>query len=45
MWILSLREYDVPIWLFRQYNPGLDLHRITPGMTVQFPVLMATEQP
>jgi len=44
VWILSLREYDVPIWLFRQYNPGLDLHRITPGMTVRFPVLMATEQ-
>ncbi|MDH3585553.1 MAG: LysM peptidoglycan-binding domain-containing protein [Gammaproteobacteria bacterium] len=45
VWILSLREYDVPIWLFRQYNPGLDLHRITPGIKVRFPVLMATEQP
>jgi membrane-bound lytic murein transglycosylase D len=44
VWILSLREYDVPVWLFRQYNPGLDLHRITPGVTVRFPVLMATEQ-
>jgi membrane-bound lytic murein transglycosylase D len=44
VWVLSLREYDVPIWLFRQYNPGLDLHRITPGMTVRFPVLMATDQ-
>ncbi len=43
VWILSLREYDVPIWLFRQYNPGLDLHRITPGMTVRFPVLVSTE--
>jgi membrane-bound lytic murein transglycosylase D len=37
VWILSLREYDVPIWLFRQYNPGLDLHKIQPGMRVQFP--------
>ena len=44
VWVLSLRKYDVPIWLFRQYNPGLDLDRITPGMTVRFPVLMATEQ-
>jgi membrane-bound lytic murein transglycosylase D len=44
VWVLSLREYDVPIWLFRQYNPELDLHRITPGVTVRFPVLMATEQ-
>jgi membrane-bound lytic murein transglycosylase D len=39
VWILSLREYGVPIWLFRQYNPGLDLHRITPGVTVRLPVL------
>jgi membrane-bound lytic murein transglycosylase D len=39
VWILSLRQYDVPIWLFRQYNPGLDLHRIRPGITVRFPIL------
>ena len=39
VWILSLREYDVPVWLFRQYNPELDPHRITPGTTVRFPIL------
>jgi len=39
VWILSLRQYYVPIWLFRQYNPGLDLHRIRPGVTVRFPIL------
>lgn len=39
IWVLSLRKYDVPIWLFRQYNPGLDPHRVRPGVTVQFPVL------
>ena len=44
IWVLSLREYDVPVWLFRQYNPGLDLHRITPGTTVRFPVLVNTGQ-
>ncbi len=44
IWILSLREYDVPIWLFRQYNPGLDLDRIRPGMTVRFPVMAAAPQ-
>jgi len=43
VWILSLREYDVPVWLFRQYNPGLDLHNIRPGMRVQFPVMTAVE--
>ena len=40
VWILALREYDVPIWLFRQYNPGLDLHNIRPGMRVQFPEMI-----
>ncbi len=43
VWILSLRQYDVPVWLFRQYNPGLDLHNIQPGMRVQFPVMTAVE--
>jgi membrane-bound lytic murein transglycosylase D len=43
VWVLALREYDVPVWLFRQYNPGLDLHRITPGTTVRFPVLEAAD--
>lgn len=39
IWILSLREYNVPIWLFRQYNPNLGLHVIRPGTTVQFPLM------
>lgn len=39
IWVLSLRTYDVPLWLFRQYNPGLDLHKVRPGATVRFPVL------
>ena len=40
IWILSLRKYDVPVWLFRQYNPALDLHNVRPGTTVHFPVLV-----
>ena len=44
IWILSLRQYDVPVWLFRQYNPGFDLHKVTPGTTVRFPTLVSTEQ-
>ncbi len=43
VWILSLRQYDVPVWLFRQYNPNLDPHRVTPGTTIQFPTLASTE--
>jgi membrane-bound lytic murein transglycosylase D len=43
VWILSLRQYDVPIWLFRQYNPELDLDKIRPGILVRFPILSAAE--
>jgi membrane-bound lytic murein transglycosylase D len=43
IWVLALREYDVPMWLFRQYNPGVDLHSIAPGTTVRFPVLQAVD--
>ena len=39
VWILSLREYDVPVWLFRQYNPELDLHNVQRGTRLNFPVL------
>jgi len=39
VWILSLRQYDVPIWLFRQYNPALNLHSVRPGTTINFPML------
>jgi membrane-bound lytic murein transglycosylase D len=39
IWVLALREYDVPVWLFRQYNPDVDLHNVRPGTTVRFPVL------
>ena len=43
IWILSLREYDVPVWLFRQYNPGLTLDSVRPGTKVRFPLLTATD--
>jgi membrane-bound lytic murein transglycosylase D len=39
IWILALRKYDVPIWLFRQYNPGVELHRVKPGAKIQIPLL------
>ena len=39
VWILSLRQYDVPVWLFRQYNPELDLDSVRPGTRLNFPVL------
>lgn len=39
VWILALREYDVPVWLFRQYNPELDLHNVQRGTRLNFPIL------
>ena len=39
IWVLALRVYDVPVWLFRQYNPEIDLDSVRPGTTVHFPVL------
>ena len=44
VWILSLRKYDVPIWLFRQYNPALDLQNVQRGTRVRFPVLASNNE-
>jgi len=44
IWVLALRKYDVPIWLFRQYNPELDLHNVQPGAAVHFPVLAGSDR-
>ncbi len=43
IWILAIRKYDVPVWLFRQYNPGLDPNKVTPGTTIRFPTLIASK--
>lgn len=39
LWVLSLRVYGVPLWLLRQYNPGLDTDDVRPGTVVRFPQL------
>ena len=44
IWVLALRDYDVPVWLFRQYNPELDLDSVRPGSTVRFPVLASGDR-
>ncbi|NOX69539.1 MAG: LysM peptidoglycan-binding domain-containing protein [Gammaproteobacteria bacterium] len=41
VWILSLRRYKVPIWLFRQYNPALDMSRVAAGTLIRFPLLVS----
>lgn len=44
VWILALRQYDVPVWLFRQYNPELDLHNVRLGTLLNFPILVKNGQ-
>ena len=44
IWVLALRKYNVPIWLFRQYNPGVDMHKVRPGTKVQMPLLSDVER-
>lgn len=39
LWILARREYEIPIWLLRQYNPDLNFGAIGIGATVTIPRL------
>jgi membrane-bound lytic murein transglycosylase D len=43
IWIIALRQYEVPVWLFRQYNPTLDMHNVRPGIKIQIPILADAE--
>jgi membrane-bound lytic murein transglycosylase D len=43
LWVLAQRTYGVPVWLLRQYNPDLDLDRVSPGTVVKFPRLKPIE--
>ncbi|MFQ5994154.1 MAG: transglycosylase SLT domain-containing protein [Acidiferrobacterales bacterium] len=45
LWILAQREYDVPIWLIRQFNPDLDVELLWPGTPVTIPQLEKREEP
>lgn len=37
VWILAQRQYDIPLWLLRQYNPDLDLSNVRPGTVIAIP--------
>src|SRR5882672_6103787 len=39
LWVLAARTYKVPVWLLRQYNPDLNLDRVSAGIVVKFPRL------
>lgn len=39
---VARNRYSAPIWLVRQYNPGLELDRISIGQKIIFPLLEST---
>ncbi|HDZ08105.1 LysM peptidoglycan-binding domain-containing protein [Pseudohongiella sp.] len=36
---IARQRYSVPLWLLRQYNPGLDFSRVRVGQEIVFPVV------
>jgi membrane-bound lytic murein transglycosylase D len=43
LWLLASREYEVPVWLLRQYNPDVNLDRVRPGTVIRFPRLKSIQ--
>jgi membrane-bound lytic murein transglycosylase D len=39
LWVLTRRQYKIPLWLLRQYNPDLDPDKLRPGMVIVIPEL------
>ncbi len=37
VWKVAQGEYNVTVWLLRQYNPDLDFGRVKPGMSIIVP--------
>lgn len=37
LWILARRQYDIPIWLLRQYNPDMNFDAVGIGVNVTVP--------
>ena len=40
LWLLAQRDYRVPIWLLKQYNPGIEIEKVNAGATVVFPLVV-----
>ena len=45
LFVLTLRQYKVPVWLLRQYNPDLDLNRVQTGVEIVFPQIELANGP
>lgn len=40
LWVLTQRQFKIPMWLLRQYNPDLDLDKLQPGTVIIIPELV-----
>jgi peptidoglycan lytic transglycosylase D len=40
LWVLTQRQFKIPMWLLRQYNPDLDLDKLHPGTVIVIPELV-----
>ncbi|MEH6593866.1 MAG: transglycosylase SLT domain-containing protein [Halioglobus sp.] len=40
LWVLTRRQFKIPMWLLRQYNPDLDFDKLRPGTVILIPELV-----
>lgn len=38
IWYLCYKKFDIPLWLLRKYNSGLDFNSLHPGQEVYIPI-------
>ena len=43
IWSITQRANNVPVWLLRQYNPGVELNEVKPGSKVVIPTVKLIE--
>jgi membrane-bound lytic murein transglycosylase D len=44
LWILARRQYDIPIWLLRQYNPDMKFDAVAVGVYVTVPQVESLDE-
>lgn len=40
LWLLTRKQFRIPMWLLRQYNPDLNLDKLRPGTAIVIPQLV-----
>ena len=40
IWELTQQQYQIPLWLFRQYNPDINSNRLRPGAKLTMPQIV-----